>query len=109
MGLLNKDEFVEVMTELKKFWDFENDLNTLVYEHGGGGYVFFPNVIGVTIKVLANMFADESEWIDYYVWELCFGRKWESGMITNEDGSDCKLQSLDDLYTLLLENMNEKE
>lgn len=104
MGVLNKDEFINAMNELKKFWDFENDLNTMIYEHCSGGYIFFPDVISVTIKVLAKMFGDNDEWIDYYVWELCFGRKWKSGMITNEDGSDCKLQSLDDLYTLLLEN-----
>ena len=98
MGVLNKEEFISLMNELKKFWDFENDLNTMIYEHCRGGFVLFPDVISVTIKVLAKMFEDKDEWIDYYVWDLCFGRK---ERVIEIDGFNRKLQSLDDLYTLL--------
>ena len=107
MRILSESEFVTTMTSLQNFWDFENELNELIYSRCNDGYVFLPENISTTVKVLEKMFNDEeNNWIDYFIWDLCFGRKWHPGMITNADGSDCKLNTPQDLYKLLMEGIN---
>ena len=43
-------------------------------------------------------------WISYWLYELDRGANWEPGCVT-KDGKDIKLETLDDLYELLVENM----
>ena len=63
------------------------------------------------LGVLAYIFNDEqSGWIDYYVFELEWGKNYEDGMVTDKDGSNIPLATLRDLYRLLTkdrENNNE--
>ena len=107
MRILSENEFVKTMNSLQNFWDFEHELNELIYNRCNDGYVFLSENISTTVKVLEKMFNDEeNKWIDYYIWELCFGRKWEPGMITYKNGSDCKLKTPEDLYRVLMEGMN---
>lgn len=42
--------------------------------------------------------------LDYYIWELEFGSKWKPGMITDADGNDIRLKTVEDLWNLLTED-----
>ena len=58
-------------------------------------------------KVLQIAMDDENKdsWIEYYMWELDFGKKWKKGYITIRD-KDVPLQNAGDLWNLLIENKN---
>lgn len=43
---------------------------------------------------------DKDDWVDYFVWELDFGRKYEEGMVRIH-GEDFKLRTAKDLYKLV--------
>ena len=42
----------------------------------------------------------EHSWIEYYMWELHFGRKWKKGIVKIK-GKDFKLQTASDLWDIL--------
>jgi hypothetical protein len=49
---------------------------------------------------------DETGWIDYFMWELNFGRDWFSGRVYDDFGREIKLNSVYDLWSFL-ENQRE--
>ena len=58
-------------------------------------------------KLLVEATNDEYDYISYFMWDLDFGRKWQPGTITEADGTDIPLKTIDDLWHLL-ENKDEK-
>jgi len=54
------------------------------------------------IKMLEVLMKDtENKWIEYYIFELDFGKNYKTGMITDIDKTDVALGSVEDLYELL--------
>ena len=45
--------------------------------------------------------------IDYYMWELDFGEKWEPGTITDSEGNDIPLRNSEDLWELIKEELDD--
>lgn len=105
---LKVDEFIKCIEELKTFYEFECGLNECLERFAVDGYLYFPDVITTTIKVLEKMFQDEDGWIDYYCWELEFGKRWQPGMISSE-GKDVPLETPENLYALLIAERMVKE
>ena len=56
-------------------------------------------MIGLVDNILGEK--DKDEWIDYFCFELDFGKKWKEGVITEKDGTDIILKTAEDLYNLL--------
>ena len=55
------------------------------------------------IKLLSEIFKDEEEgWINYYIYELEFGKRWKPGYII-DNGRDIKMETPGDLYDYLIE------
>lgn len=67
---------------------------------------FSDNLIGCTIKLLEERMNDDYQWIDYWLWELDFGDTWEKYKIIDKNGEDIKLQTIEDLYNLLIKEKN---
>ena len=59
-------------------------------------------------KLLVDATDDEYGYISYFMWDLDFGRKWKPGTITNPDGTDVPLGTIEDLWNLLKNNSNHK-
>ena len=55
------------------------------------------------IKLMQVAMKDEGRdsWIDYFIWELEFGKKYKFGCATNADGSNIDLSSAGALYDFL--------
>ena len=47
---------------------------------------------------------DQYEYIDYFIYELDYGRKYEAGMITDENGQDIDLHTPELLYDFISNN-----
>ena len=58
------------------------------------------------IKLLRDIFKDEGDYIGYYVYDLDFGRDYHEGDIQDENGQNIPLLTVEDLYNLLVENMD---
>lgn len=55
------------------------------------------------IELLEEAFDDVGGWIDYFCWELDFGRGYYLGCATREDKSNIDLSSAESLYDFLTE------
>lgn len=103
--VLSKDDFVKQIKEMEKVYDFYDEFNSFFRNHNIDGYLFFPDSVDVSIYLLEVIFDDKGHWISYWMNELNFGKKYETGMICDEDGRDIILKTPEDLYEFLVVNM----
>ena len=101
-NLLSKDLFIEIMEDVKQTYDFQNGLNNYLRKNGADGYIYPPDCVCATLKLLHYIFEkDVDEWISYFCFELDFGRKYKDGNVLDKDGKCIPLETFDDLYNLL--------
>lgn len=105
---ITREQFVKLMLKIRRKCDMLDDLNLLFAKYDMDIVIFAGEDLDVAVEALHMAFgeADKDDWISYYCWELDFGREWEPGMITAKNGDDIKLETPDDLYDLLMENLN---
>ena len=103
--LITKDFFTEIMESVKKTYKYQEGLNDYFAKNGADGYVYQPDCIDTTIKILHRIFGekDVDELISYFCFELDFGKKYKEGLIKDGYGKNISLATFDDLYTLLTE------
>ena len=56
------------------------------------------------VFLLKKMLHDEYEYIDYFIYELDYGHKYEAGMITDENGQDIDIHTPELLYDFISNN-----
>ena len=87
-NILSKDEFVAIMNQ--------------------------PDCSVGLLHTLSKMFTTNNDsdgcvWIEYFVFELDFGRDYVKGLIQDKDGNEIMLRNAEDLYDLLITNMKTSE
>lgn len=107
MIMITKEEFVTVMKEIEYCHRYSDKLNNFFHQNNVDGYLFQPDCTETALRLLHLIFknADVDEWISYFCYELDFGKKWKEGMVKDKDGADIKLQTAEDLYNLLQNNV----
>ena len=93
MGMLI--EFVSKVDEL-----FRNSRENVECDFCNGASLQISHESTV-VFLLRKLLKDAVENIDYYIYELDYGRKYEPGMITDENGHDIDLSSAEKLYDYL--------
>lgn len=103
---LTKIQFVKAINDIKEFEEKIDKINAVLEENCEDSIYCPPSVLHTLFDLLQEMFDDkETDWIGYFIYELNFGQKWEPGMIT-DNGKDIRLQTPEDLYMLLINNMD---
>lgn len=102
---MTKQVFVDTINAIKEYHTKINNIQTVLEENCDS--VFWPPSLEDTlINVLIEVFNDDpADIITYFIYELEFGEKWESGYIT-ENGEDVKLKTPEDLYDYLISGLN---
>ena len=99
--MLSRDSFKKHIDDIirhNKMWDD-------IYEATGGG-ICATNLDGLESNVVAlleSIMEDDGEWISYWAYELCFGKGYKPGCVT-DNGVDVPLKTADDLYDFLVAN-----
>lgn len=57
------------------------------------------------IKILQITFKDKSKWVEYFIYDLNFGKDYKPGMVTEKDGENIELSTSENLYDLLISNL----
>lgn len=106
--VLSKQEFVEVMNRLQEASALQEQVNKLFRNSRENIENDFCNAAALQIShestvvfLLKKMLHDEYEYIDYFVYELDYGRKYEAGMITDENGQDIDIHTPELLYDFI--------
>lgn len=109
--VLSKEEFIEIINDLKEVSDYHQGLNKFFRDHNVDGYIFQPDCSCSVIRLLHLIFgpADTEEWIEKYCFTLNYGRKWKTGMFMEEYGTDIRLSAPEELYSLLTGERSQEE
>ena len=106
---ISKEEFVEILNRLRDSSDLVRKVNSLFRNSRDNVECDFCNGAALQIShestvvfLLRKLLKDAVENIDYYIYELDYGRKYEPGMITDENGHDIDFSSAEKLYDYLI-------
>jgi hypothetical protein len=103
VNVFTKDEFVSALEALQKQYDHDQKCSDAME-------VIFPNdfisgydnhwLTDKLVELLEYEMNDWGRWINYFIYELDFGKKWKPGTIT-ENGKDIPLRNAEELYDIL--------
>lgn len=101
--MISKEDFINAINGIERVYKYHEELNKFFRTNGTDGYIYQPDCIPTALKllVLSTNDTEEDGWIDYFCFELDFGRKWKKGMVLDSDGADIKLETSADLYDFL--------
>ncbi|MCQ2522646.1 MAG: hypothetical protein MJ105_09760 [Lachnospiraceae bacterium] len=105
---LECEEFVSIIDRLRETSDLVDKVDELFRNSRENIENDFCNAAGlqishesVVVKLLKKLMHDKHEWIDYFIYELDYGRNYEPGMIKEADGTNIDLSSAEALYGYL--------
>lgn len=86
----------EAMNKINKVFtdEFEDSIfyPYFRYEHA---------MIELLVAATSDKYNTEDD-INYFIYELDFGDSWKPGMITDKDGNDIKMATIEDLYNYIV-------
>lgn len=112
--LIDKETFIKTLTTLKEETDKEAELrktlNKLYGAPAGFSVDFYPTIQleSTLLSLLKKLTFDAGGWIDYYVYDCEFGQALNlCNSVEDKDGNKIPLNTMEDLYNLLVQNYNE--
>ena len=109
--MLSKEIFIEMIEFIRDRNDAQNKIDKLFRDEFTDG-LFWPYMKyeAKMCKLLAHIMGDEeTAWIDYFCWERDFGRDTKLGDVKEADGTPIPFKNAEDLYNLLITNMQNKK
>ena len=108
-GIMSKESFCRVMDNYKAMFSFTDEMNELFDKYKADGNIYPPLCTSTVIDLLEFIFNDKDQWINYWIFELDFGKNYEDGYVKDEHGEVIPLKTTEDLYDLLVRNMKESK
>lgn len=110
--IITYEEFESYINELKEIDEFQTQLDTLIrsYNKSGRGqaeYIYLPTLFDSVIELLQKATGDNSEYINFWIYELDFGREYKKGSVKHVNGENIALKTTKDLWNLLTEDKAE--
>ena len=115
MSKLSKELFCKTIERLRVASDLQDKVNELFRESRENIDCDFMNAAALQIShessvidLLEILMDDQAEDISYFIYELDYGRKYEPGMITDENDKDIDFSTTEKLYDYLVQYNGEK-
>lgn len=106
VNMITKEKFCEVIDGLKHNEKYLDDIRDVFKKHRRETQIYSTGLENTVINLLETIFKDEEDrWIDYWIWELDFGEKYEDGTVTDKDGTVIPLKTAEELYDFLIKEM----
>ena len=109
--ILSEQEFVDIIDRLRESSDLQSQVDKLFRNSRENIENDFCNAAALQIShestvvfLLKRMMRDQYEYIDYFIYELDYGRKYEAGMITDENDQDIDIHTPNLLYDFISNN-----
>lgn len=110
--MIKKEKFFEILDYLQENQKFEDNLRQLfddsskITDFMDGAMFTDLKMTDYLIYLLEDEYEDHADgWISYWIYELNFGQRWTPGSIKTKNGKEIKLQTKEDLYILLINNI----
>ena len=109
--ILSEQEFVDVMNRLREASDLQEQVDKLFRNSRENIENDFCNAAALQIShentvvfLLKRIMRDQYDYIDYFIYELDYGRKYEVGMMTDENGQNIDIHTPGLLYDFISNN-----
>lgn len=99
---LTKQLFIESMISIREYYNLLDKIEEVLQADlcESGLYEIFTRYIA-TLETLCN-----NDIISYFIWDLEWGKNWKHGCVTDKNGNDIKLQTLNDLWKYIENERN---
>ncbi len=108
LDVLSQEEFVDIINRLREASDLQEQVNKIFRNSRENLENDFCNAAALQIShestvvfLLKKVLCDKYDYIEYFIYELDYGRKYESGMITDENGQDIDIHTPELLYDFI--------
>ena len=114
--MISKEQFVTIINKMKLVDDFVNEVNDksrdlreklddsfLDFFEGNSLFIAHSDIV---VQLLENMFND-NDMISYWIYELNYGRDYKDGYISDCDGNNIDVSTVEKLYDYLVAEMEE--
>lgn len=102
---ISRDFFRRIISDIKKCFDYEDEINDVNYKYNVDGIMSLPNCVDSCIELLTKVLHDEEgDMIGYWIYEENFGETYDDGDVVDESGNNIPLKTIDDLYDYLVDN-----
>lgn len=103
--MITKKQFIDIITVLDE--QTQHDLkcaNAIQTVFEDANYALYNNsfLYNSIVKFLVEAMNDRHEWIEYFIHELDYGRKYTDGTIKEKDGSSIRMSTAEELYDFLV-------
>ena len=105
---MTKEKFVKILAELEAGEDLQRKVANAVRQYNSLIKCDYPEPFGLVIShsfavidLLAEIMSDDAGDIEYFCYDLEFGRKYTQGCITEPDGTEIDFSSSEKLYDYL--------
>lgn len=107
--MITFEQFSDCIETIQNEMEREDKINDVLSDEFALERTMLYNpLLAEYIKLLRSVFDDENDWIDYYVYDLDFGKDYHDGDVQDENGQNIPLLTVEDLYNLLIENMDDR-
>ena len=106
--MISKEVFVGIMYRLenleRNIGEVDEALHNLSPDFGGFG---IPEAVDITLDLLREIFDDQDELLEYFVYELDFLNKFKPGDVIDADGNPIDLSTWGQVYDFLIDIMED--
>lgn len=105
--MISKDKFCDYISEIQRLNIIEDKLQQATADLDFFKFSFC-DYESLTVSILEDIFNDtKNGWISYWIYELNYGKDYCEGCVISKEGSIIKLKTAENLYDLLMDNINE--
>lgn len=105
---ISKTAFVKAINAIKEYNKKIDAIQTVLEENCEDSVFWPPSLQNDLINVLKNAFNDDDDYggmIEYFIYDLEFGKQWRPGVVTDENNKDIKMQTPEELYDYLVDRL----
>ncbi len=108
--MISKEYFCEIIWQLKNLDDKINEVDSALrsLDRSFNGFQI-PQAFNISISLLKNIFRDEEDWLEYFIYELDWLKKITPNCIINPDGTSPNIKNWGDVYDFLCELMGKSD
>lgn len=99
--MIKKRDFINAIKAMQAQQEKDKSIMTALQAACPESYIIYTTcLIGDMMKLLKHAVDDENDWIEYYINELNFGKKYFPGVVMS-NGKNVSLETPEDLWNLM--------
>lgn len=105
---MTKELFITTLNSIKKQIEIDKKNSSMLQEMFPDDSIYCgynnSELFNSLNLILKEQMKDDDDWIDYFMYELDFGKKYRKGMVKESDGTIIDLSNAERLYEFLIKN-----